>query len=127
MLWKEDKPLEKLPWIPDRYCGTIESAAADITRYGAYGSEDCDAVGGLFEILSVAQKTTNTQRWMIFDRKSKTAIVDRPLPKNARAALSPDGLRYATFESGELRIYSTEGTDVARLPPRRSSIRYSSV
>jgi hypothetical protein len=105
VLWKEGKPVERLPWIPDRYCGSIESATAGITRYGAYASENCDEASGLLEILGVEQKTTNTPRWMIFDRKSKTAIVDRPLPKNSRAAMSPDGLRYATFESGELRVY----------------------
>jgi hypothetical protein len=32
--------------------------------------------------------------------------VNQRFPKNGRAALSPDGLHYASFEAGELRIYS---------------------
>jgi hypothetical protein len=43
---------------------------------------------------------------MLADRGLQKAISDRAFPKNARAALCPDGLRYATFEAGELRIYS---------------------
>jgi type IV secretory pathway VirB10-like protein len=45
-------------------------------------------------------------RVYVFDRKSSQPIVSRALPKSGRAALSPDGLHYATFEAGELRIYS---------------------
>lgn len=107
VIWKEGKPPETLPWIPARYCGSIESATADMTRYAALTSDNCNDVRGLLALLGVGQQnTTDTGHWMIFDRKSKTPIVDRLFPKNGRAALSPDGLRYAIFEAGELRIYS---------------------
>jgi hypothetical protein len=33
-------------------------------------------------------------------------LVNPRFPKNGRAALSPDGPHCASFESGELRIYS---------------------
>jgi hypothetical protein len=33
-------------------------------------------------------------------------LVNRSFPKNGRAALSPDGLHYASFEANELRIYT---------------------
>jgi len=95
-----------LPWIPDRYCGSFEGATADMTRYAAFASDNCNDVRGLLALLGVGQNRTDTRRWMIFDRKSKTPMVDRLFPRNGRAVLSPDGLRYATFEAGELRIYS---------------------
>jgi hypothetical protein len=90
VLWKKDKPTELLPWIPREECGSVESATTDMSRYAAFAT--CD--------------DRSTGRWIVFDRTSQTPIVNRRFPKNARAALSPDGLHYATFESGELRIYS---------------------
>lgn len=91
VLWKKGKPAELLPWIPREECGSVESATTDMSRYAAFTT--CD-------------DRSNTGRWIIFDRSSPTPIVNRRFPKNARAALSPDGLHYATFESGELHIYS---------------------
>jgi hypothetical protein len=91
VLWKKDKPTELLPWIPREECGSVESTTTDMSRYAAFAT--CD-------------DHSDTGRWIVFDRRSPTPIVNRLFPKNARAALSPDGLHYATFESGELRIYS---------------------
>ena len=91
VLWKKDKPAELLPWIPREECGSVESATRDMSRYAAFAT--CD-------------DSSDTGRWIVFDRGSPTPIVDRRFPTNARAALSPDGLHYATFESGELQIYS---------------------
>jgi hypothetical protein len=91
VLWKKDKPNELLPWIPREECGSVESATTDMSRYAAFAT--CD-------------DRSDTGHWIIFDRSSPTPIVSRRFPKNARAALSPDGLHYATFESGELHIYS---------------------
>lgn len=91
VLLKKDKPTEILPWIPSQECGSVESATADMSRYAAFAT--CKDGG-------------DTGRWIVFDRSSPTPIVNRRFPKNARAALSPDGMHYATFESGELHIYS---------------------
>lgn len=91
VVWKKDKPGELLPWIPREECGSVESATTDMSRYAAFAT--CD-------------DRSDTGRWIVFDRTSQTPIVNRRLPKNARAALSPDGLHYATFESGQLYIYS---------------------
>lgn len=90
VIWKKDKPTELLPWISQNDCGSIESGTTDMSRYAAFSCKGDSGSG----------------RWIILDRKSPTPIVDRPFPKNGRAALSPDGLHYASFESGELRIYS---------------------
>lgn len=91
VVWKRDQTTEVLPWIPQNQCGSVGTTTAEMSRYAAFAT--CD-------------DRTDSSRWMVFDRKSQTPIVNRVLPKNGRAALSPDGLRYASFESGELRIYS---------------------
>ena len=91
VVWKKDRTAELLPWVPKDLCGSFQSATADISRYAAFAA--CD-------------NRSDHGRWFVFDRKSQTPITDRVFPKNGRAALSPDGLRYASFEFGELRIYS---------------------
>jgi hypothetical protein len=106
VLWRKDQPTESLPWIPDKYCGSMQSATADLSRYAAFASDNCNDVAGLMRLLGVGHSATDVGRLMIFDRGSQKAISDRAFPKNARAALCPDGLRYAAFEAGELRIYS---------------------
>ena len=91
VIWKTDQTSEVLPWIPKDFCGSVQSATADMSRYAAFAT--CD-------------DRSDNGRWFVFDRRSQTPLVNRPFPKNGRAALSPDGSRYASFESGELRIYS---------------------
>jgi hypothetical protein len=91
VLWNKDKPAELLPWIPREECGSVESTTTDISRYAAFAT---------------CNDRSDTGRWIVFDRRFPTPIVNRLFPRNARAALSPDGLHYATFESGELHIYS---------------------
>ena len=91
VIWKKDKTTESLPWIPRHDCGSVQSATPEMSRYAAYVTCDEDSDSG---------------RLIVFDRKSTTPLLNRRFPKNGRAALSPDGLHYATFESGELRIYS---------------------
>ena len=91
VLWNKDKPAELLPWISREECGSVESTTTHMSRYAAFAT--CD-------------DRSDAGRWIVFDRGSPTPIVNRMFPKNARAALSPDGLHYATFESGELHIYS---------------------
>lgn len=90
VIWKKDQATELLPWIPKDYCGSVQSATADMSRYATFAT--CD-------------DRSDNGRWIVLDRKSQTPIVSRQFPKNGRAALSPDGSRYASFESGELRIY----------------------
>ena len=91
VVWKKDPTAELLPWVPKDLCGSFQSATADLSRYAAFSA--CD-------------DRSDHGRWFVFDRKSQTPIADRVFLKNGRAALSLDGLRYASFESGELRIYS---------------------
>jgi hypothetical protein len=91
VVWKKDQSAALLPWIPKDYCGSVWSATADMSRYAAFAS--CD-------------DRSDDGRWIIFDRKSQAPLVNRRFPKNGRAVLSPDGSQYASFESGELRIYS---------------------
>jgi hypothetical protein len=100
VIWRKDQPTETLPWIPARYDGSIESATADMSRYATFATRD--------DLLCDGYRThcSNDGSWIVFDHKSLTPIVNRVFPKNGRAALSPDGMYYASFESGELRIYS---------------------
>jgi len=105
VIWAKDQAPKTLPWIPGNYCGSVESATADMSRYAVFASDACNDMGGLFRLLGVGHDGTDRGRWIVFDRRSPTPIADRVFPKNARADLSPDGSRYATFEAGELRIY----------------------
>jgi hypothetical protein len=91
VIWKKNQQMETLPWIAPNYCGVVDSAAADMSRYATFAAENCDSGVG---------------RWIVFDRTTQTPIVDRLFPRNGRAALSPDDFRYASFEAGEFRIYT---------------------
>ena len=91
VIWKKDQTLDLLPWLAKDYCGSVQSATADMSRYAAF---------------AICDDRSNDGRWIVFDRKSQAPLVNRRFPKNGRAALSPDGSQYASFESGELRIYS---------------------
>jgi hypothetical protein len=91
VIWKKDQPMETLPWIPPQYCGAVDSATTNLSRYATFANDDCES---------------DIRHWIVFDRTAKTPIADRLFPRNGRAALSPDGSHYASFEAGELRIYS---------------------
>lgn len=104
VIWKKDQTTEPLPWIPHDYSGSVVSATSDLSRYATFATHEsasCENFG---------KRCSETGDWMIFDRRSPKPIVDRVLPKNGRAALAPDGLHYASFELGEVRLYS--------LPPK---------
>ena len=47
VIWRKDQPMETLPWIPDKYCGSVENATPDMSRYAAFASDNCNDVGGL--------------------------------------------------------------------------------
>lgn len=73
VIWKKDQTTELLPWIPKDYCGSVQGATADMSRYAAFAT--CD-------------DRSDYGRWMVFDRKSSPPLVNRQFPKNGRAALS---------------------------------------
>jgi hypothetical protein len=100
VIWKKDLTTETLPWISPNFSGTVQSATANMSRYGTFATDDSE------KCKNPGKTCSDKGRWIIFDRRSQAPIEDRLFPKNGRAALSPDGLRYASFESGELRIYS---------------------
>jgi hypothetical protein len=91
VIWRKDQNTESLPWIPRNDCGSVQSATTDLSRYAAFAT--CD-------------DRSDSGRWIVFDRRFPTPLVNRRFPKNGRAALSPDGQHYASLESGELRVYS---------------------
>jgi len=91
VIWKKGQQTESLPWIATQFCGAVESATPDMSRYATFAMEDCKRDAG---------------HWIVFDRSSPTPITDHLLPRNGRAALAPDGLHYASFEAGELRIFA---------------------
>ncbi len=100
VVWRKDQTTDTLPWIPSSLSGSVQSTTTDMSRYAVFATNDgelCENLGGA---------CSDSGRWIVFDRKSQTPLADRAFPKNGRAALSPDGLRYASFESSELRIYS---------------------
>jgi hypothetical protein len=98
VIWRKDQPAEALPWIPADYEGSVESATADMSRYATFATD--------IRCEERRTRCSNDGHWMAFDRRSPAPIANRVFPKNGRAALSPDGMHYASFESGELRIYS---------------------
>ena len=99
MRWEKDGKAESLPWLPARLHGDVNDGTADMSVYSAFAVEesrncadldpDCSPVG----------------RLLVFSKDRSTPLVDRAFARNARAAVSPDGTRYASFESGEFRIY----------------------
>ncbi len=104
--WGKDGRSSMLPWLPAGYDGSVNSATRDFSRYATlatHSQQPCDALAG---VLTNACNEGRHGRWFVFDTKTHSALVDRTFPKNGRAALSPDGLHYASFESDELRIYS---------------------
>ena len=100
VIWRKDETTEVLPWIPADYSGEIESGTASMSRYAAYASNDSR------ECIEFEKGCSTNAHWFIFDRQAKLPIVNRNFPRNGRAALSPDGRHYASFDSGELHIYS---------------------
>jgi hypothetical protein len=100
VIWRNDKETDVLPWISPDYSGSVQSATADMSRYAAFATKDSQLCEDFGRFCS------DSGRWIVFDRRSQAPLVDRVFPKNGRASLSPDGTHYASFESGELRIYS---------------------
>jgi hypothetical protein len=95
VLWSPNQQPSLLPWITGKQCGDVIDATADMSRYAALAA---NVASGCMDSDSV--------RLLVFDRKVTSLIVEREFPANARFALAPDGLHYATFESDQLRIYA---------------------
>jgi hypothetical protein len=106
VLWKKEGHSEVLPWLPSQFSGTIDTATSDFSRYGSFATNDARPCNPIGRILGTQCDDEGDGRWFVFDRRSQTALVNRVFPKNGRAALSPDGLHYGSFESDELRIYT---------------------
>ena len=105
ILWRKGGASETLPWLPPQYDGNVASASRDLSRYASFATNDAHPCNPIERILGVACDEDGDGRWFVFDRKSPIPIVNRTFPKNSRASLSPNGLRYASFESNELRIF----------------------
>jgi hypothetical protein len=101
VLWRKGGSSEVMPWLPPQFEGTVDTATTDLSRYASIATDDSHpcSVDGSCDVDADG-------RWFVFDRKSQMPLVNRTFPKNGRAALSPDGAHYATFEANELRIYS---------------------
>jgi len=81
VIWRKDQATETLPWIPDKYCGSLVGATADMSRYAVLESDNCNDVRGLMRILGVGQSATDVGRLMVFGRGSQKALADRALAK----------------------------------------------
>jgi hypothetical protein len=105
-IWKKAAISETLPWLPLQFDGTVDSATSNLSRYASFATNDAHPCNLIGKILGMGCDEGGDGRWFIFDRRSQNPIVNRDFPKNGRAALSPNGLHYASFESNELRIFS---------------------
>jgi hypothetical protein len=97
LMWQSSGAATALPWYPRGYDTKLVGAADGMGRYlgkGEICENDCQR---------------SVTRWMIFDPNEQKPLVDRTTHENSPMALSLDGLHYASFEAGELRIYSLAG------------------
>ena len=106
VIWSKGGNSEAVPWLPAQFDGTVDSATPDFSRYASFATNDVHPCNPLGRILGAACDEGGNGRLFVFDRRSQTPIVNRMFPKNGRAALSPNGLHYASFESNEFRVYS---------------------
>jgi len=106
VVWNEGGHSEVLPWLPPQLEGTVDTATPDFSRYASFATDDAKPCNPIQRVLGTTCNQNLDGRWFVFDRRSQTPLVDRAFPKNGRAALSPDGIHYASFEANELRIYS---------------------
>jgi hypothetical protein len=106
VIWNKNGQARKLPWLAPEYQGDVETATREFSRYASFATNDARPCNTIEKVLGTGCDEDSNGRWLIFDRSSQTPLVNRIFPKNGRAALSPDGLHYASFESRELRIYA---------------------
>lgn len=106
IIWKKGGYSEILPWLPSQFEGTVDTATPDFSRYASFATNGTKPCNLIERVLGSTCNENVDGRWFIFDRRSQIPLVSRVFPKNGRAALSPKGDHYASFESNELRIYS---------------------
>jgi hypothetical protein len=106
VIWRKDGHPEALPWLTPQFEGNVDTATRGFSRYASFATNDGRPCNPIAKLLGTACDEGGKGRWLVFDRSSHTPVVNRTFPKNGRAALSPDGFHYASFESSELRIYS---------------------
>jgi hypothetical protein len=106
VVWRKGGEAEALPWLPPQFNGTINTATRDLSRYATFATNDARPCNPLGRVLGIPCDEGGDGRWFVFERNSPSPIVNRAFPKNGRAALSPDGLHYASFEADELHIYT---------------------
>lgn len=108
VVWKKGGYSEILPWLPPQFEGSVDTATPDFSRYSSFATDVAKPCNPIERILGETCNENVDGRWFVFDRRSRIPLVNRAFPKNSRAALSPDGDHYASFESNELRIYSLD-------------------
>jgi hypothetical protein len=104
VVWKRGQAPESLPWLPPQFDGSVDSTARDFSRYAVLATADSQSCNPIARVLGSCAEPGD-DRFYVFDRKSNGPIVNRAFPGNGRAALSPDGTHYASFEAGEIRIF----------------------
>lgn len=109
-IWEKGGKSKPLPWLPLGYEGDVTTATSDLSRYGSFATSGDKACNALRRVFGPSCDEDGDGRWIIFDGKTQAVLVNRRFLKNSRAALSPDGSHYASFEAGELRIYSLRGS-----------------
>jgi hypothetical protein len=113
VVWKKGGHSEVFPWLPLQFEGTVDTAISDFSRYASFATDDAKPCHPIERVLGKTCDEKVDGRWFVFDRRSQIPLVNRAFPKNSRAALSPDGNHYASFEANELRIYSLGAFKVA--------------
>lgn len=104
--WRKGGDSEILPWLPSQFEGTVDSATSDFSRYASFATDGAKPCNPIQKVLGKTCDENVDGRWFVFDRRTTKPLVNRTFPKNGRAALSPDGDHYASFEANELLIYS---------------------
>lgn len=105
-IWGKGGKSKSLPWLLPGYEGDVITPTSDLSRYGSFAISDDKTCTALRRTLGPSCTEDGDGRWIIFDRETQAPLVNRRFLGNSRAALSPDGLHYASFEAGEFRIYS---------------------
>ncbi len=106
VMWKKGEGSRVFPWLPAQFQGGVDTATPDFHRYASFATEDANSCNPLGKLLGGNCDEKSDGRFFVFDRSSEIPLVNRIFPRNGRAALSPDGAHYASFEAYELRIYT---------------------
>jgi hypothetical protein len=106
VVWKKGGSSEFFPWLPSQFEGTVDAATPDFSRYASFATNTAKPCNPVQRVFGHTCDENPNGRWFVFDHRLQTPLVNRTFPQNSRAALSPDGDHYASFEANELRIYS---------------------